>query len=247
MLKENLRADLRKMKGTAVMLGHLLIPLFISGLFLLYASFSPWNEKTKIIAFYQAIGAGLPVLIGIFTASMIEQEENAGDFQNLLASPKKIEAFGSKILLLLVLGFFSLVFTAIIFGFGLGAILGSPTVEVGMCLKASLLMWCGSIPIYLWQMIFAFQLGKGAAIGGGILSGLVSALMLTGLGDKVWKYLFISWTSRIPDAYLAFALGESAAINDLAAVMPIYVVFTAMSMVYYVRWASRWEGSRISE
>lgn len=29
----------------------------------------------KVIAFYQAIGAGLPVLIGIFTASVMEQEQ----------------------------------------------------------------------------------------------------------------------------------------------------------------------------
>lgn len=35
----------------------------------------------KVIAFYQAIGAGLPVLIGIFTASVMEQEQNAGDFK----------------------------------------------------------------------------------------------------------------------------------------------------------------------
>ncbi len=35
----------------------------------------------KVIAFYQAIGAGLPVLIGIFTASVMEQEQNAGIFK----------------------------------------------------------------------------------------------------------------------------------------------------------------------
>ena len=56
--------------------------------------FSPWNENNmKVIAFYQAIGAGLPVLIGIFTASVMEQEQNAGDFQNLLSLPDKPAAF----------------------------------------------------------------------------------------------------------------------------------------------------------
>lgn len=56
----------------------------------------------KVIAFYQAIGAGLPVLIGIFTASVMEQEQNAGDFQNLLSLPNKPAAFLSKLLMLLV-------------------------------------------------------------------------------------------------------------------------------------------------
>ena len=54
----------------------------------------------KVIAFYQAIGAGLPVLIGIFTASVMEQEQNAGDFQNLLSLPDKSAAFLSKLLML---------------------------------------------------------------------------------------------------------------------------------------------------
>ena len=85
------------------------------------------------------------------------------------------------------------------------------------------------------------------SIGAGILSGLVSALMLTGLGEYIWKYTFVSWTGRIPYTYLKLALGESGAINELAAVIPIYCIFTAISMVYYLLWASRYEGSKISE
>ena len=84
MIGRSLNADLRKMKGTSVILAHLLIPIITSVIFLIYYFFSPWNENMKVIAFYQAIGAGLPVLIGIFTASVMEQEQNAGDFQNLL-------------------------------------------------------------------------------------------------------------------------------------------------------------------
>ena len=85
MIGRSLNADLRKMKGTSVILAHLLIPIITSVIFLIYYFFSPWNENMKVIAFYQAIGAGLPVLIGIFTASVMEQEQNAGNFQNLLS------------------------------------------------------------------------------------------------------------------------------------------------------------------
>ena len=37
---------------------HLLIPIITSVIFLIYYFFSPWNENMKVIAFYQAIGAG---------------------------------------------------------------------------------------------------------------------------------------------------------------------------------------------
>ena len=90
MIGRSLNADLRKMKGTSVILAHLLLPIITSVIFLIYYFFSPWNENMKVIAFYQAIGAGLPVLIGIFTASVMEQEQNAGNFQNLLSLPDKM-------------------------------------------------------------------------------------------------------------------------------------------------------------
>lgn len=111
MIGRSLNADLRKMKGTSVILAHLLIPIITSIIFLIYYFFSPWNENMKVIAFYQAIGAGLPVLIGIFTASVMEQEQNAGNFQNLLSLPDKLTAFLSKLLMLLVLCLCSILFS----------------------------------------------------------------------------------------------------------------------------------------
>lgn len=247
MLRKTLHADLLKMKGTAITLAHILIPIIASGLFLLYYSFSVWNENTRIIAFYQAVGAGFPVLIGIFTAGMIKQEQNAGGFQNLLTLPQKTAAFLSKVLLLLILSMFSVLLTAVIFGIGFCKFLGSNTVSMRICMMAALIMWCSSIPLYIWQMILAFQFGEGVSVGVGILSGLVSALMLTGLGEYSWKYTFVSWTSRIPYTYLKFALGESGAINEMEAVTPIYCILTVISMIYYFLWASRYEGCKISE
>ena len=106
MLRRNLHADLLKMKGLSITLAHILIPIITSGLFLAYYSISAWNENTKIIAFYQAVGTGFPVLIGIFTANIMEQEQNAGVYQNLLTLRKKTIAFLSKVILLLMFSLF---------------------------------------------------------------------------------------------------------------------------------------------
>lgn len=247
MLKKNLYADLLKMKGSSVTLAHILIPIIISGLFLIYYSFSIWDENTKIIAFYQAVGAGFPALIGIFTANIMEQEQNAGECQNLLTLRKKTSAFLSKLLLLLMFSLFSVLLTAAIFGVGFCIVIGNDTISMGIYMRAALIMWCSSIPLYLWQMILAFRFGKGVSIGAGIVSSLVSALMLTNLGVFIWKYIPASWTSRIPYTYWRIRLGEAGAINEMKSVIPIYCIFTAISMVYYLPWSSNWEGSKISE
>ena len=205
MLRRNLHADLLKMKGLSITLAHILIPVITSGVFLAYYAVSSWNENTKIIAFYQAVGAGFPVLIGIFTASIMEQEQNAGACQNLLSSRKKTTAFLSKVILLLIFSLFSVFLAAGIFCLGFHKIPGCSTVSTAAYMVAAFIMWCGSIPLYIWQMLLAFQFGKGVSIGAGIISGLVSALMLTNLGMYVWKYIPVSWTGRLPYTYLQTA------------------------------------------
>ena len=247
MLRRNLHADLLKMKGLPITFAHILIPVITSGLFLAYYSFSGWSENIKIIAFYQAVRAGFPVLIGIFTASIMEQEQNAGVYQNLLTLRKKTTAFWSKVILLLILSLFSVFLAAGIFCFGFYKILGYSAVSTGTYMMAAFIMWCGSIPLYIWQMLFAFRFGKGVSIGAGIISGLVSALMLTDLGMFVWKYIPVSWTGRLPYTYLQIASGESGAINEMKSVIPVFCVFTVISMVCCFFWASHWEGSKISE
>lgn len=247
MLRKNLHADLLKMKGLPIVLAHILIPIIISGVFLVYYSFSVWSENTKIIAFYQVVGAGFPVLIGMFTASIMEQEQNAGVCQNLLTLRKKTVVFLSKVILLLTFSLFSVLLTAVTFGFGFYKILGCRTVSIVTYMMAAFITWCGSIPLYIWQMFFAFQFGKGVSVGTGIISTLVSALMLTDLGMFVWKYIPVSWTGRIPYMYLQITLGESRAIDEMKSVIPIFCVFTVISMVYYLFWAFHWEGSKISE
>ena len=246
MIGRSLNADLRKMKGTSVILAHLLIPIITSVIFLIYYSFSPWNENMKVIAFYQAIGAGLPVLIGIFTASVMEQEQNAGNFQNMLSLSKKGLAFISKLLLLLMLCLGSVLLTTLIFGTGFGRISSSNIGSMKVCILAALLLWGSSVPLYLWQLILAFQFGKGVSIGAGIISGLISALMLTGLGDYVWKYVFVCWTGRVPYTYLQSVLGEIS-VGEWLSFIPGCLIFTGISMVYYFWWVNHWEGNRISE
>ena len=247
MFGKSLYADLWKMKGTSVILAHILIPVITSGVFLLYYSFSPWDSSTKVTAFYQAIGAGLPALIGIFTASVMEQEQNAGGFQNMLSLPSKRTAFLSKLLLLLFLGLFSVLLTAIVFGFGFERMTGNHIGNIQTCLQVSFVLWVSSIPLYIWQMILAFQFGKGVSVSAGIIASLISALMLTGLGDYIWKILFVSWTGRIPFTYLKMVFGEAGTGEEFLTVILCCFAFAVISMVCYLIWALRWEGSKISE
>lgn len=237
MLIRCLRIDMLKMKRLPIIYAHIVIPILISAVFLAYYKICGWNEYEKVSAFYQALGIGFPVLIGIFTANQMELEQSAGEYQNILTVKHKITAFISKVIILNIYSFVSMFLTTVIFSVGM-SISGFANIFKS-CFTSAALIWLAGIPLYIWQMMIAFHFGKGASIGVGILGGLVSALMLTGLGDIGWKYIPVAWTARFPSVYL---MGENEGIMLLHFTIVIFV-----SILYYVFWASRWEGRKISE
>lgn len=242
-----LRAEFYKMKSSPVTISHIIIPILVSAVFLAYYAGSGWEEIDKITAFYQALGSAFPVLIGIFVASTMEQEQNAGAFQNLLTLRSKTTALFSKIVALLLLGLFALLFTAVLFGSGFNMIHGQSSALMGVFVIASLVMWLSAIPLYLIFEIFAFVFGKAFAIGAGLLSGLISALFLTGLGMYVWKVVPFSWATKMPDAYLVYELADRSALSQIKSQAAIYLIVVIVCFAGYYVFAANYEGSKISE
>ena len=237
MLLRCLRTDILKMKRLPIYYAHIVIPVLISAVFLAYYKICGWNEQTKVSGFYEAVGVGFPVLIGIFSANIVELEQNAGEYQNILTVKHKITAFLSKVIILNMFSLFSMILTTLIFSVGMN--LSGSSNLFKLCFTSAALIWLAGIPLYIWQMVIAFHFGKGASIGVGILGGLVSALMLTGLGDIIWRFIPAAWTARFPSVYLMGGNEKVMIIN--------FSVVTLASILYYVFWASRWEGRKISE
>ena len=247
MFSRCLRADFYKMKRSPVAIAHIIIPIVVSAVFLGYYAISGWNETDKISAFYEALGFGFPVLIGVFIASTMEQEQNAGAFQNLLTLRSKTAALFSKALTLLLLSLFALLFTAVLFGSGFNMIHGHSNVSIGVFVMAALVMWISAIPLYLLFEIFAFAFGKAFTIGAGLISGLISALFLTDIGMYAWKVVPLSWTARMPETFLVYELSDSGALSEIRSQAPIYMVVTIVCLAGYFVFSSNYEGSKISE
>lgn len=241
------RADFLKMKGLSLGVAHLVIPLLMNGIFLAYYSYSGWDVNTKICAFFQAMGCGYPVLIGIFTATVAEQEQNAGNCQNMLTLKRRAAAFLSKFLFLILMGAFSVGLTSLLFGLGFEKLLGNAVLDMATYGIIAFVVWCSSIPLYVWHLFLAFRLGRGAGIGFGITEGLITTLFLTGMGDFIWKYVPGSWTGRIPYTYLTGVLEGEEYFEILRNLFPWYGIVTAGGIVCYLLWAVRWEGSRLAE
>ncbi len=176
---------------------HLFIPVLGIAVFLSYYKISLWSETDKVSAYLQALAIAYPVLISIITTMSVELELQAGHFQMLFTVAVKVSTTHLvKLFLLLMTGLVS-VFVAVL-GFAIGfKFMGNDLFLTSFYLKAALLLFLGNLPLYILHYIVGFAFNKGVGLGVGIVGSLISALLLTGLGEKIWFYMLWSISVRL--------------------------------------------------
>ncbi len=236
-----LSADFLKMRRLAVKSAHLIVPVLISIIFLLYYTGNAWSEETQFTAFYEAVGAGYPLVIGVLSAMAAQQEQSAGNYQNLLAYPQRRAVFLSKCVLLAGLGLTAVLLTSAVFGIGFYKFLGNTKFDMTVYVIMALAIWGGGLPLYIWHLLTAFAAGAGVSAGIGLVESLIGFLLLTDMGKWVWKYIPCTWSSRLAQT-----------VTDTNAGFPkgfigIYAAVVTVSLILYLYWAGRWEGGRRTE
>lgn len=237
-----LRADFLKIKATALFAAHLAIPVATAGAFLLYYMVSPWDSFDKVQAFYQVVGMGYPFLIGIFCAIIAEQELSAGRYQAMLAVTDRRAAFLSKLLLLVLSGGFSVSLTSVLFGTGYFFWMKQQVVAYSFYWTAAGMMLGGNLFLYILHLFLAMRFNKGVTIGLGVAESLLSAVLMTGLGDDVWIFVPAVWANRLT-GYMMFCYstvgGPEVRLGTAAA---LCTVMTILSFLACEFWVCRWDG-----
>lgn len=242
-LFRSIKADFIKLRRTPIFYIHILIPLIGALIFLLYYSVSIWDTKTKLVAYFQVIAAIFPLLVGMITGIVVEQEEQAGNFQNMLSTVKsKTLTYFSKIIVLLILSILSITIATFTFG------LVFKSYSFDLYFKLGCALFLGNIFIYILQLFISLKFGKGISIGLGIAGVLISALMETGLGDGIWHIVPWAWTIRFCDYII---LGEinnmsfSSIFTSILGGLLTLTISTFIILIFSVLWFNRWEGRKL--
>lgn len=243
-----MRAEMKKWRHTPLLTAHAVIAVGVSVIFLLYYSYAPWSLSDKISGYYQMLGVGFPMLIGIFAARAGEQEQQAGHYQNVLMQPHRLRVFLAQLLTLQLLGLAAVLAASVLFGVGLQSVLGQWDAPYILYVRAALLLWCSVLPLYVWHMFLALRCGRGVSVGAGIAEGLLSALLLTGIGTYLWYYVPCAWAARGVSAWLVQQMDASGAkLCDWSRVRSIYGIVLIGAVCVYLLWVQRWEGSTFTE
>lgn len=242
-----LRAEFLKVKRTPFLLTHLLVPIIISGLFLAYYSYSPWNFDWKISGYFQALSCGFPIIIGLVCAMAAEQEANAGQFQGMLtASKTKIVAYLSKLLLLLLFSFGAILLSFGIFSVGFIELLHEDTFGYQFYFMAGCILFVSFAFLYILHLFVSLHFGKGASIGLGIVGSLIVALLLTGLGDGIWSYIPYGWGGHFVSLWSMKASGVDLSTVEIGLQEGIIALVcgTLFALVLSCLWFWKWEGRK---
>ncbi|MCB2314144.1 lantibiotic immunity ABC transporter MutG family permease subunit [Clostridium tagluense] len=236
-----IKSDFYKLRHTSILWIHLLIPLAGALIFLLYYHMTSKSSIMDISTYLEALAIAFPLLIGLISGIVIEQEQQAGNFQVLLTTSKlKCTTYLSKLILLLLLGFFSVALAVGTFA------LGFHVVPHLFYLKAAGALFIGNIVIYILHVFISIQFGKGASAGIGVSGSLISALMLTGLGDNIWHFIPWSWSGRFCD-YLVFELVSHSVALDTKQGVFIMLFALCITFVASLFWFQKWEGRKSYE
>jgi ABC-2 type transport system permease protein len=242
-----IRGDFKKLRRSSIVWIHVAVPILIALLFVWYYSSSTLNDISKVQYFIQALSIGFPLIIGIVCAMIVEQEAYAGNFQELLMSKNKLLSFFSKICMLTFMAAASLIMAVGILAIGLEFLLHKTPFSAIFYGKIILLLLFCEIFLYLLHLLCSFKFGTGASVGLGISESLIAALMLTGLGDKIWKWIPCSWGGKACDYYIflnTYKDNSETYMQEFQSTLYIFAVVTMIFLLISFLWFNYFEGRK---
>ncbi|NFH70161.1 lantibiotic immunity ABC transporter MutG family permease subunit [Clostridium botulinum] len=243
-----MKADFIKLKRTSFYWIHICVPVIGIFIFLWYFSFSLLSSTSKVESYLEAISLTFPLIIGIVTSMVVEQESMAGGFKEILGTEYgKGRCLISKVLVLLCTGFLSTILAIGIFFIGFQYVLKQNTLPLNFYVYQTVIIFGSQIFLYLFHLWVSFVLGNGGSIGIGIFESLTSALMLTGLGDNLWKWIPCAWGVRFSDYFTVHWLKLGIKSNEVASIYfgtQNSIVVTILLGVLFGVWFKFYEGTK---
>ena len=82
------------------------------------------------------------------------------------------------------------------------------------------------------------------SIGIGIIGSLISALMLTGLGDGIWQVIPWAYSMRLSSYFILYK--ENILIQNSEIIQGIFImiIFIAITFISQLIFSNHWEGNR---
>lgn len=243
-----LKSERIKLSGTPFFLLHLFIPVLGIIIFIAHLGTSTISVDSLTGGYYQMLGLVYIIIVALLTTMVSEQEVEAGGGFLLLSYPKRKKALFAKLIFLLMFGLLSCIFLSLGYGLLVPFVRHGSVAPLFELLKAGFLLWFASVFLYLLHMWIGLKFGKSANFGFAAFEFLMSALLLTGLGDTIWIFVPCAWSARITSIFLNASIeGDLSAFATPQLILSVICVVTVFMLGLLIVWFSRWEGRKSEE
>lgn len=242
-------SEFQKTRHLSFQMIHFVVPLCAAMIFVLYYTSSPWDSVVKAEAYLQALGIGYQLIIALLCVMLSDQEENAGNFQEMLARPQRAISLYGKLIHLLLWGLFAIVFACTLFGIGYCLLLKQNQVPFLSYIIAGGILFGENVLLYIWHMFLALKFNKSISIGIGIVECLLSALLLTSMGDICWPFIPCAWGSRLVSFFVRSQVGplDKPLIAQCHLAITLCAATTLLALVCIEVWFEHWDGRKDNE
>jgi ABC-2 type transport system permease protein len=178
---------------------------------------------------------------------LIEQESGAGHFYYALLAKNKAIYFISKLGILLVLALGSLSFAVIGFGIGFHFLLHQNTFSISFYIISIIIIFVSQVFLYVLHLFLSLRFSTGVSIGLGIVESLLTALLQTGLGDGIWKWIPCSWSARLSKNYMLYLSDiqfKKLYSSEFRTGLVFCILMTIIIFAYVIIWFQHFEGRK---
>jgi ABC-2 type transport system permease protein len=240
-----LRADFMKMRHSTFYKFHVVIPVMLVIVLILYYANVAYSSIGKVQIYVETIAVAFPFVGAIMVSIAIELDAQAGNFKELLSCEYgKSITFMSKISSLLIGGAVAVTIAVAGFYIGFTYLLRQNCFGVSFYIMILLIFVVGQIIEYIFHSILCLWYGQGITIAVGIVETLITALMLTGLGDGRWILFPCSWSARLCDYCMVYYLKEESFLQNMHQELGVIVLFTIFSLIIALGLFKRFEGRK---
>lgn len=269
-LLSSLRSEVVRLRRSPLIPLHLALALALGGALGAYFGMTGWDSLLSCDAFFQLLGAGAPLLVGLSCGLAIDAEREAGEYANLLGVPSRRRAFAAKGIVLLAMGTAAAALAVVLFC-GILTACGKSLSALVALVQATLGIVVGSASLYVVSLAVALKWGRNASIGlgtiglmvalasiGGLMNGLVTGTLSGAMPAGALAFVPFAWPCKLASLCIELAIANAAGVANAAAQLPVIseslatvalacAVVTAVLIVAGLALINRFEDARRSE
>lgn len=235
-------SNFTKIKRTPIILLHLLLPIVVTTLFLVYYAFAGYHIISDVRLFFVILQICYPIFVSIVVPILINLDRNINNIQNALGLVEsRRSVYLGKLLFLLFLSAISMIIYELCFYVGVNLFLDISITHFGFYLVIFYIFLFGSLFLYLLQVTIAFRFGSSISVLLGIAGTILAGYFENAIGDKIWPIIPWEWGVRFLENYFGFT--STPAFPGIISL----IIITSIVLVLSLLWFSRWEGKVIQE